>query len=208
MCFAKSWEVSVIPKWLLGRVPTLVQAWFVTLFLCVHAASAAELAGVQVEEKIRVGARDLVLNGAGIRVRAIFNVYVGALYLAEKKTVAADVLSDRGPKRIALTLLRDLTSQQLVDAFNDGMRNNTSADELEALKFRVEELAKLFTDGKRGDEIHIDYLPESGTTIRVNGEQRGRSIAGEDLSRAVLRTWLGERPADGDLKKSMLGQGD
>jgi hypothetical protein len=149
-----------------------------------------------------------VLNGAGIRVRAIFNVYVGALYLTGKKSVADEIIADKGAKRIALTLLRDLSEQQLVDAFNDGIRNNIAEAEQEGLKPRAAQLMAMFTDGKKGDVILIDYLPGAGTSVRVNGQQKGKVIPGEDLHRAILRIWLGEKPADGDLKKSLLGQGD
>ena len=177
------------------------------LLLLAQQAFAAEVAGVSVEDKAKLGTSDLVLNGAGIRTRAIFKVYVGALYLQEKKSVPADVLAAKGAKRVALTLLRDLSAQQLVEAFNEGIQNNTPAAELEALKPRTAELLSLFADGKKGDVILIDYLPDAGTSVRINGQQTGKPIAGEDLYRALLRIWLGDKPVDGDLKKGMLGQG-
>jgi hypothetical protein len=164
------------------------------------------VAGVNVADKVRVGAGELVLNGAGIRTRAIFKVYVGALYLAEKKSAAAEVLAQKGAKRVALTLLRDLSAQQLNEAFDNGIRANHSAAEVEALKPRITELLSLFTDGKKGDVILIDFLPESGTGVNVNGVAKGKPIPGEDLYSALLRIWLGEKPVDGDLKKGMLGQ--
>ena len=49
------------------------------LLLVALPVSALELAGVAVENTARVGASDLALNGAGIRTRAIFKVYVDAL---------------------------------------------------------------------------------------------------------------------------------
>ncbi len=52
--------------------------------------------------------------------------------------------------------------------------------------------------------VLIDFLPGSGTRITFNGAVRG-TIAGEDFSRALLRIWLGENPADADLKKALLG---
>jgi hypothetical protein len=52
--------------------------------------------------------------------------------------------------------------------------------------------------------ILIDYLPGSGTRITVNGAAKG-TIAGEDFNRALLRIWLGDNPADSDLKKGLLG---
>ena len=168
--------------------------------------TALEVAGIAVEDKAKVGASELVLNGAGIRTRAIFKVYVGALYLTEKKTGTAEVLAQKGAKRVSLTLLRDLSGQQLGEAMNDGIRANTSAAEVEALKPRISELLSLFTDGKKGDVILLDFLPESGTLVRLNGEAKGKPIPGEDFYRALLRIWLGDKPVDGDLKKGMLGQ--
>jgi len=40
----------------------------------------------------------------------------------------------------------------------------------------------------------------------VNGEPRGKPIAGEDFYRALLRIWLGDKPVDGDLKQGLLGR--
>jgi hypothetical protein len=167
---------------------------------------ALEVAGVNVADKATVGAGELVLNGAGIRTRAIFKVYVGALYLTERKSTAADALAAGGAKRVVLTLLRDLSAQQLTEAFDEGIKANISATEIEALKPRVAELLSLFADGKKGDVILLDFLPGSGTAVSVNAAAKGKPIPGEDLYRAVLRIWLGDKPVDGDLKKGMLGQ--
>ena len=169
-------------------------------------ASALEVAGVNVADKAKLGAAELVLNGAGIRTRAIFKVYVGALYLAEKKSTAADVLAQKGAKRVALTMLRELSAQQLNEAFESGIQANHTAAEVEAFKPRIAGLLALFTDGKKGDVILLDFLPESGTVVNVNGQAKGKPIPGEDFYRALLRIWLGDKPVDGDLKKAMLGQ--
>lgn len=176
------------------------------LLLWVLPVSALELAGVNVTDKTTVGASELVLNGAGIRTRAIFKVYVAALYLTEKKSGLADVLALPGAKRVAITLVRDLSAQQLTEAFDEGIKANVSATEMEPLKPRVAELLSLFTDGKKGDVILLDFLPGSGTAVSVNAAAKGKPIPGEDLYRAVLRIWIGDKPVDGDLKKGMLGQ--
>ena len=175
------------------------------LLLCALPASALELAGVKVADKARVGADELVLNGAGIRTRIIFKVYVGALYLSQKKSSAAEVLAQPGAKRVALTLLRDLSAQQLKEAFDSGIHANNSAAEIEAMQPRIAELLALFTDGKQGDVILLDYLPGAGTVVTVNAVARGKPIPGEDFNRALLRIWLGDKPVDDDLKKAMLG---
>lgn len=186
----------------------LIAAFLVSALTAVQ---AAEVGGVKLEDKLRLTPTgpELVLNGAGIRTRVFFKVYVGALYLPEKKTAASDVIALAGPKRVAMNMLRDLTAQQLSEGLADGIRNNSSATEQEALKARTDELVAIMNalgEAKKGDVILLDFLPESGTRMVVNGQARGKPIAGDDFYRALLRIWLGEKPVDDDLKKGMLGQ--
>ena len=56
------------------------------------AAGAAEVEGVKVEDKTRVGSSDLVLNGAGLRKRLFFQVYVIGLYVPQKTSNAGAIL--------------------------------------------------------------------------------------------------------------------
>jgi hypothetical protein len=51
------------------------------------AAQGIMLNGVMLEETAHVGTRNLLLNGAGVRSKYIFDVYVAALYLREKRAV-------------------------------------------------------------------------------------------------------------------------
>jgi len=171
---------------------------------------AAEVAGVKVDERIRLGSSELVLNGAGLRSKAFFKVYVAGLYLAEKRTSTADVLALPGAKRISMRLVRDLSARQLADALDEGIRDNTPAAEQEALKGRLAELIAVMNaleSAKEGDLITLDWLPESGTRVVLNGEAKGKAIVGEDFYRALLRIWLGDSPVSGSLKKALLGQG-
>lgn len=174
-------------------------------------AQAAEVGGIKLDDRLRLapGAPELVLNGAGIRTRMIFKVYVAGLYLPEKKGTTGEVLALAGPKRVAMTMLRDLSAQQLSEALADGIRNNSSAAEQEALEARIDELLAIMNslgEAKKGDAILLDFLPASGTRIVVNRQPRGKPITGDDFYRALLRIWLGDKPVDDDLKKGMLGQ--
>ncbi len=172
-------------------------------------AVAAEIEGVGVEERVTVGAAELQLNGAGVRKRAFFKVYVGALYLAEKKSGAAEAIALKGPKRVSMTLLRDLGARQLSDALEEGIRANHSQAELAPLRERIDLLVTVMNEiggAKEKTSIALDFLPDSGTRVAVDGATRGKPIPGEDFYAALLRIWLGEKPVDADLKKAMLGQ--
>jgi hypothetical protein len=192
---------------LMARLATLVLAAALPL-----AALAAEVAGVKLDDrtKLDAGGPELVLNGAGVRTRFVVKVYVAGLYLTEKKGVAADAIALGGPKRVGITMLRDVGAQQFNEALVDGFRANNSAADVEKLKGALDELSGIMTglgEAKKGNAIALDFVPGTGTRVLVNGAPKGKSIAGEEFYRALLRIWLGDKPVDGDLKKAMLGQG-
>jgi hypothetical protein len=170
-------------------------------------AIAAEVEGVKLADKVQVGGTELALNGAGVRTRVFFKVYVGALYLPKRAGATDAVLGEAGAKRIAMHMLRDLDAEQLLSAFNEGLKKNHAPAELAKLEPQVKQLDSIFAAVKavkRGDVVLLDYLPGAGTRVTVRGEDKG-TIAGEAFNRALLRIWLGESPADSSLKKAMLG---
>jgi hypothetical protein len=184
----------------------------VTAALLSFAAPAAEVAGVKLDDKIRVApnAPELVLNGAGVRTRFFVKVYAAGLYVTEKKTAATEVLALGGPKRFAMVMLRDVTAPQLTDALNDGFKANNSPADQERYKAQLAELTAIMSalgGAKKGEMVALDYLPEGGTRVLLNGEAKGKPIADEGFYRALLKVWLGDSPVDAELKRGLLGQG-
>jgi hypothetical protein len=171
--------------------------------------SAVEVAGVTFNEKAKIGPTEGVLNGAGMRNKFFFTVYAVALYLPEKKTSSAEVLASKGAKRLHVVTLRDVSAEQLADALVKGIEHNAVDNELESLSARVAELRATMLsikDVPKGSTIMIDWLPDSGTRLLFNDKPVGRNILGEDFYRAVLKVWLGEHPAQDNLKDAMLGK--
>lgn len=177
------------------------------LYLFALPVLAAEVAGVKVSDTAQVGAQPLLLNGAGVRNKWLFKVYVGALYLPQQETSAEAIIADEHPHRVALHMLRDLGSKKLYGAFSEAIGANHTPAELAALDAELKQMAQIFDaigEAKEGDLISLDYLPAGGTQIGVNGTVRG-TIAGAAFNRALLKIWLGRKPAQESLKKEMLG---
>jgi len=175
------------------------------LILSVQSSGAREIAGVTVPETDAMDNKALVLNGAGIRKKFFVKVYVGALYLTKKQTAAAQILSDPDAKRIVMSFLyKEVSAEKLVDGWNEGFAANNSAEELRMLQDRINSFNSFFTAVHKGDVIRLDYMPDQGTRIWINEVLKG-SVAGEDFSRALLKIWLGNKPADAGLKDDMLG---
>ena len=173
------------------------------------ASLAAEVAGVRFEESVRLadGQPELVLNGAGIRTKFFVKVYAAGLYLTQTSGSVDSILALPGPKRVRMHFIHsEVEADKIRSGWTDGYRANHSDAEYEALKDRIQQFNDLFPTLKAGDVVDVDYVPGSGTAVRLNGETQG-IIPGEDFYPATLKIWLGDKPAHSGLKKAMLGQG-
>ena len=183
--------------------------WAAFALLLYATAAAVEVDGVTVPERIQIGADGpkLLLNGAGVRTRLIFKVYVAALYLRVKMNNGEEILRNDQPRRLMLHMLRDLTSGQLTTSMNDALHETLTPEERLPLDLRMQQFNAIFEplhEVKQGMQIAIDYVPESGTTVLVNGHEKGR-IPGADFSQALLRVWIGAHPKDPELRNALLG---
>ncbi len=172
-----------------------------------HSTQAVEIDGVELPDVVHLGNSNLVLNGAGVRSKFIFDVYVTALYLSAKKNMATAVLSDLGEKRIAMYFLDDISAANLLYSFDEGIRENHSAAELAAMKedlHKFDVICHRMVRLKAGDVVLFDYQIGTGTQVRVNGGLRG-TIAGSSFYNMLLKIWLGEKPMQQDLKLKLLG---
>lgn len=178
----------------------------VALMLCLAAAVpvlAGEVAGVTLPETIPVEGKTLKLNGAGLRKKAIFKVYVGGLYLENPSKDPAAVVSSDQIKRMQLSVLRSLSTKQITDAIEEGFEKNSRA-QMGALKARLDHFAGMIPDSEKGDEIAFTYVPGKGTVVAAKGAEKG-VIEGKDFADALFSVWLGPNPVQADLKTALLG---
>ncbi len=171
-------------------------------------AGAAEVAGVKLEDNVRVANQDLRLNGAGIRYKAIFKVYVAALYLAQPKTSVADVLAAPGARRVTIVMLRDISNEEFGRGFMSGIQQNIDRAEKVKYVLQLQKFGEIFAsvpELKKGDVLTVDWVPSSGTLIHLNGKKVADSLPDLGFYNTILRIWLGEKPIDEQLKQLMLG---
>ena len=167
--------------------PSVRAAALAAALIAAPGIEAAEVAGIKVEESIKVGGSDLVLNGAGLRAKLFVKVYVGALYVSQKASAAPALLDAATPRRMTMRLLRDIDADTLYGALKDGLNNNNSEAELTALKPQVDQFAaimKQIGNAKNGDTVTIDFAAD-GVAVGFNGETRGK-VAGPAFGKALL----------------------
>jgi hypothetical protein len=174
----------------------------------ISAQAAVDIKGARFDETYQLGNQALSLNGVGIRVKVIVDVYAAGLYLPRKEASASGILAMPGAKSMQIVLLRNLSGEDFADAMIKGFRKNHSSAEIARFQPKLDEIKGLmlaFGEVKKGAVIHIDHQPGSGTFVLVNGERKGPVIVGDDFYAALLKIWLGEHPVDDDLKAALLG---
>ena len=171
-------------------------------------AATVDIAGVKLEDRATVAGKPLVLNGAGVRYKAIFKVYAAGLYLEKKTESTEGVLDQTGPSRVTITMLRDIDSAELGKLFSRGMEDNMEKGSFAKLIPGVMRMSQVFSNHKvlkTGENFVLDWIPGTGTVLTVKGKVEGEPFKEEAFFEALMRIWLGPKPADWQLKDALLG---
>ena len=188
----------------------LICAWAMAALLStlsLQAQAAVEVRGIKFADTTTVAGQSLQLNGAGVRVKFVIDVYALGLYVNKRETSAQALLSQPGAKSLHIVLLRELTGEEFADAMIKGFRKNNSEADTSRFQSRLDELRKtMMTFGavKKGTAIQLNLIPGTGIRTLVDGAQKGADITGEDFYAALLKIWLGNDPADDDLKAALI----
>ncbi|EPR44841.1 MULTISPECIES: chalcone isomerase family protein [Desulfococcus] len=176
------------------------------LTVVLPSCSAETVGGVAVPDTLTAGNVPLVLNGVGLRQRFFMKIYAGALYLEKKSSDARKIIAAEAPMAIRMHFIHDgVPSRKLIEAWNEGFENSTRGDTA-ALASQIEKFNACFTEAARaGDVYDIIYSPGQGIRVYKKNQLRG-AIQGTAFKKALFGIWLGEKPADQNLKEDMLGK--
>lgn len=178
--------------------------------LCAAMASwaATELAGIKIEDTTTVAGTKLQLNGAGIRYKGPFKVYVGDLYTTQKVKSLDELVAAPGPKRLTMTFLREIEAASFGKLLTRGVEDNISKNEMSKLVPGMIRMGDIFTLNKSlipGDVITLDWIPGTGMVVTAKGKVQGEPFKEPEFYRAIMSIWFGPVPADWKLKDAMLG---
>jgi hypothetical protein len=170
---------------------------------------AVEVAGVKYEPTAQVANARLQLNGAGVRYKLVIKVYTAGLYLQNKAATPEAVLAAPGPKRLTITMLRDIDGNELGKLFTRGMQDNATREEFAKSIPGTIKMGEIFATRRKlnaGEWFAVDYVPGTGTIISVNGKPAAEPIREPEFFAALMHIWLGKNPADSQLKDALLGK--
>jgi hypothetical protein len=177
------------------------------------AAIAGEVAGIPVEDSVVMEGGKVVLNGAAWRKRAYFKTDVTAIYLRDKQTSLEGIESAPGPKRLQVTLLKDLPGSVISRYFIADFKAVASDAEFKQLINEISEIGAIY--GKirqvnKGDVVNIDWTPGKGLHSTLNGKQLALDgqpayINNELMYRLMLRMYV-SASGSAELRDNLVGR--
>lgn len=171
-------------------------------------ASTIDIAGVKVEDSATVAGTKLQLNGAGIRFKGPFKVYVAELYTSKKVASLDELIAAPGPKRLTLVMTREIEAGPFGKLLTRGMEDNNPKAEMSKLVPGLMKMSEIFTANKNfvpGDTIHMDWIPGTGLVIFARGKVQAEPFKEPEFFKALMGIWLGPSPAYWKLKDNLLG---
>ena len=105
-------------------------------------------------------------------------------------------------------MLRDIDGNTLGKLFTRGMEDNSTRAQFAKAIAGTLRLAEMFAAKKQlaeGEHFSVEWLPGRGTQVYVNGQAQGAPIKEPEFFAALMRIWLGPKPADEALKQQLLG---
>jgi hypothetical protein len=173
-----------------------------TLTLLVLNSHAAEIKDVQFEDQVVINGVELKLNGlAVLKWAMLFDVYAGGFYLPDG--VPGLTWTDDVAKKLELSYFRDIEAKGFADASDKLLKENLSAENYAKLAERLTKFYGFFRDVKPGDRYSINYVPENGTELKLNGDVMG-SVPGHDFAVAYFGIWLGDKPINKTFRDKLL----
>lgn len=179
-------------------------------FFLVSPSIAQEVAEPKSGTKFAIKDGDTSLLGVGLRTKTIakVKVYAIGLYVAESAIsgplkgkagtpdLYRELVSGDFKKTVVMKFVRDVSTTQIRDAFNESMKGAGG---------RSQEWINYFTDIPSGQDCIISWVPGVGLTTKVAGADKP-PINDKSLAAAVFSIWLGDKPVQEDVKKDLVSR--
>ena len=179
----------------------------VSLFVFSSPADARTIGGVNMEETFKAGDSSLILNGAGIREKFFFDIYVAGLYLKEKNSDYKQIMSQDESMAIKIKITSSMiTSGRFKEACEEGFERTTNGN-TEPLRTKINLAYTAFAqDFNVGDIFDIVYIKGVGTNFYKNGRFITK-VDGLDFKTALFGIWIIDKPShkNENLRRGMLG---
>ena len=179
---------------------------FISLVFLSFSVSAVELGGISMPDSLEVDGQELVLNGAGIRSKFVFDLYVAGLYLGVQESDAEKIIASADPMALRLHIISSkITSEKMTKATRNGFKKATGG-KVEPIATEIKMFLEAFSDKiEVGDIFEFVATSDQAMVISKNGAQQ-QTIMSTEFKQALFGIWLSDKPVKAKLKKQLLGK--
>ncbi len=134
----------------------------------------------------------LTLRGIALHKHFFQDKYLGAFYSLNSLNNPQQAVKDSGPKRMWLFCISGLDNFK--EDWNLAILANNSPEMVKREQINISQFLKLLHPPfHSGDVLVLDYVPNVGTKVVLNGAVRG-IIKGNDFYGLILKAWMGRLP--------------
>lgn len=179
---------------------------FFSVVLLSFSVSAVELGGITMPDSMQTNGQELVLNGAGIRSKFVFDLYVAGLYLTDKNTDANTIITSDNPMALRLHIISSkITSKKMTKATRKGFTKATRG-KTDAISNEINQFLEAFSNKiVEGDTFDFVYQPDQGVLVSKN-EREQITVSSLAFKQALFGIWLSDKPVKERLKTKLLGK--
>jgi hypothetical protein len=139
----------------------------------------------------------MALTGLTVRKKVIFKVYGMAHYQQDPVKGKAEeaiqaILTDGKAKQITMDFARDVDAEKIKGAYQDGFKENATAEEMKTLQPLVDQFVGYFTkEVKENQQFILRWLPGGVIIASVAGEEKP-AITSPLFARVLWTIWFGK----------------
>ncbi|MPQ47508.1 chalcone isomerase [Marinifilum sp. N1E240] len=180
---------------------------FFTLLLIISSLGSiaqTKVGDVELPNEMAIKDNQMQLQGTGTRVKLWMDMYAMGLYINKKMSNADEIINTNECMGIRLEIISGLiTSEKMEKATREGFKNATKGN-TDPITKEIEEFIAVFSDKiEKKDVFEFVYSSEEGTLLYKNDELK-KTIKGLNFKKALFGIWLCDKPADKNLKASLL----
>lgn len=150
--------------------------------------------------------RNLSLFGISIHQEKRNDIYVGALFAPEYITDSRELREISTDKRMSLKFISKYSNRKMARLWKQRIAMNNSKSNWQPLTKEIVQFASIFKQPMQaGDEINIDFSPDTGTTVYLN-KTLFLTIEKLNFYELLLNIWIGNIPPSEAFKIGITGK--
>ncbi|MFP5494573.1 MAG: chalcone isomerase family protein [Gammaproteobacteria bacterium] len=144
----------------------------------------------------------LVLKNQAVLTYLWADVYAAALF-APADLSAKQALDQQKDLRLELYYFRDIDRNDVIKAATATLERQQTPATLARLKPELDQLHKSFRNIRSGDRYALDFQPQRGLNLEINGTVVFSS-RNDELAKAYLGIWLAPQGLSDSLRSTLL----